>query len=414
MSADIAVRRAVITGIGVIAANGTGIETWWPATLACRSGIKRIGRFDTFAGGVRCAGEIADFEPARWLDERLLQQTDRATQMALVATALALQDAGLDPERWSQERAGISLAGAAGHEWGQRQMQRLWTQGPDFVDAYTAIAWFPAAAAGQISVQFGLRGAVQVIGAGETAGLQALNEARRQIAAGMDVVLAGGVDSLLSPLALSALQTGGCLSVSDDPTTAYLPFDRRASGWAPAEGGAILVVEEIEAARARNAAHLYGEIVGYAGTHAGRMRPMPDEMSEQFALAMRQALERAGAESASIDAIFADAAAVSQHDVAEIAAIEEQFGERIHDVPVAAPKALWGRPGAGTAPLDVAAALLSMHDGLLPPAVRTRRSGGGVDLNLVAGKPLSGGLQTVLILARSSGGASTALVLRRV
>src|SRR5579859_2170733 len=178
MSLEHARRRAVVTGIGVIAPTGTGIEAWWQASLAGDNGIEPISRFDTSDYAVRCAGAVPDFEPGRWLDERLLQQTDRGTQMALVATALALQDAGLDPEGWSPERVGIALAGAPGHEWGQRQLQNLWTKGPAFVDAYTAIAWFPGAAAGQISVQFGIRGTSQVTGTAETGGLEVLDDAR--------------------------------------------------------------------------------------------------------------------------------------------------------------------------------------------------------------------------------------------
>ncbi|MBV9279016.1 MAG: ketosynthase chain-length factor, partial [Chloroflexi bacterium] len=230
---------------------------------------------------------------------------------------------------------------------------------------------------------------------------------------GVDLVVSGGTEAPIGPYALTCQLTNKLMSTRTDPAEAYRPFDARANGYVPGEGGAILIVEELEFARQRGAPRIYGEIVGYGATNDAYhySRPAPD--GRQFARAMSIALKNASIGPEQVDAIIADAAGTPQGDALEAAAIRQVFGDGAAQVPVTAPKSTVGRLYGGGAPLDVAAALLAMRDQCLPPTINLDEPAGGIDLNLVTGEARSAQLNHVLVNARGYGGFNSALVLRR-
>jgi act minimal PKS chain-length factor (CLF/KS beta) len=402
------VSRAVVTGIGVAAPNGLGTEQWWAATLRGQSGIRPVDAFDASGYPAALVGRIPGFDAAEHLPGRLLPQTDRVTRLALAATGWALADAGADPARLPEYEMGVVTSNATGgFEFTHREIRKLWTQGPQHVSVYESFAWFYAVNTGQISIRHGMRGAGGVLVCEQAGGLDAIGHARRTLRKGSSFTVTGGVESALDPWGLAAHISGGRVSREPHPNRAYLPFDVRASGHVPGEGGAILVLEDADAAGSRGARRHYGEIAGYAATFdpaPGSRRPPGLER------AARTALADAGAEPGDVDAGFADAAGVSALDDAEAAALGALFGP--YGVPVTAPKTMTGRLAAGGPPLDVAAALLAIRDGVLPPTVHVDRPVPGHRIDLVRGVPREMRIRTALVLARGHGGFNSAIVVR--
>ncbi|MER5350745.1 ketosynthase chain-length factor [Kitasatospora sp. NPDC002551] len=396
----------VITGIGVVAPNGLGTEAYWSATLAGTSGIAELTRFDASEYPVRLAGEVPGFEPAEHLPSRLLPQTDHMTRLALAAADWALEDAEADPAALGEYQAGVvTSATLGGFEFGQRELQHLWSQGPGFVSAYQSFAWFYAVNTGQISIRNDLRGPSGVLVSDQAGGLDAMAHARRGIRKGHPMMVTGGVDSALCPYAWTPRMGTGEMTTVAEADRAYLPFDEAASGYVAGEGGAILIAEDAESARARGVERPYGEIAGYGSTFdppRGSGRP------RGLARAIRLALADAGLEPGRIDVVFADADGRPQEDADEAAALNEVFGTG--GVAVTAPKTMTGRLGAGGAPLDVAAALLSIRDGLVPPTVNLTSPRHGLDL--VLGEARSMPVKAALVLARGRHGFNSAMVLR--
>jgi minimal PKS chain-length factor (CLF/KS beta) len=405
-------RRAVITGIGVVAPNGIGNETWWEATKSGTSGIGRISHFDPSQYPSQLAGEVKGFDAADYLEQRMIVQTDRWTHMALAAAQLALEDAKFDPEGKDPYRMSVITASASGgNEFGQKEIQNLWGKGPIFVGAYQSIAWFYAATTGQIAIKYGMKGPCGVVVQEGAGGLEALWHSRRNIVRGVDFVVSGATEAPIGPYALTCQLTNGRLSSAVKPADAYRPFDARANGYVPGEGGAIVIVEEAKHAADRGAPQVYAEVAGYGTTsdayHAKRSTPD----GTQLARAMRLALERAGIGPDDVDAVFADASGVPESDRAEADAIKDVFGGR--DVPVTAPKTMTGRLYAGAGALDTAAAVFAMRDGVLPPTINLKRPARGCDLAFVLDEAREAKLDTVLVNARGFGGFNGALVLRR-
>jgi 3-oxoacyl-(acyl-carrier-protein) synthase len=407
-------RRAVITGLGVVAPNGIGTEPWWQATKEGRGGIGPITHFDASRYSTVLAGEVDGFEATDYIDQRLIVQTDRWTWMGLAATEMALKDAAFDPTGQDPYRMSVITASSSGgNEFGQKEIQNLWGKGPIFVGAYQSIAWFYAATTGQISIKHGMKGPCGVIIAEGAGGLEALWHARRTIRRGVDFVVSGGTEAPIGPYALVCQLRSGRLSSETDPARAYRPFDAGANGYVPGEGGAIVVVEALDTAQERGAPAIYAEILGYGATNDAHDASRPPSDGRQLARAISLALERAGVAPGDVDAIFADAAGVPEADAAEAEAIRHVFGDRASSVPVTAPKTMTGRLYAGGAALDVAAAALAMRDGCLPPTINLDEPAPGCELDFVVGEAREAKLDTVLVNARGFGGYNAALILRR-
>ena len=204
----------------------------------------------------------------------------------------------------------------------------------------------------------------------------------------------------------------GYLSDATDPTDAYRPFDARANGYVIGEGGAIVIAESADHAKERGA-KAYAEMIGYGATHDAYHWRLPEPDGRRYASAMRIALEDAGIKPDEVDVIFADAAGTPEWDLIEANAIKDVFGKRAAEVPVTAPKTMTGRLYAGGASLDVAAAMLALRDGVIPPTINLDTPADGCDLNFVTGSAQKAKLGTALVVARGYGGFNSALVLRR-
>jgi act minimal PKS chain-length factor (CLF/KS beta) len=400
----------LVTGLGVVAPNGLGTEQFWNATVAGRTGLSPLDGFDASGYPANLAGQLGDFDAKEHLPNRLLPQTDVSTRFALVAAEWALQDAGVDPGSLTDYDMGVVTGNASGgFAFTHREFNKLWSRGPEVVSVYESFAWFYAVNTGQISIRHGMRGPSSAVVTEQASGLDALGHARRTMARGTPLMVSGGVDSAFDPWGWASHIGSGRLSQSSDPATAYRPFDTSASGYVPGEGGAILVLEEAAAAEARLAGPAYGAITGYASTFdppPGSSRPPGLRRAAELALA------DAGLTPDAVDVVFADAVGTPELDQAEAEAITGLFGAR--GVPVTAPKALTGRLLAGGGALDVAAALLSIRDSVIPPSGPTTDVPVAHGMDLVCGDARSADLGTALVLARGRWGFNSAVVVRRV
>ncbi|MEU6222021.1 ketosynthase chain-length factor [Streptomyces sp. NPDC047022] len=396
----------VVTGLGIAAPTGLGTRDYWAATRSGKNGIGRITRFDPTSYPSKLAGEVPGFVAEEHLPSRLMPQTDRMTRLALVAADWALADAGIDPKDLPSYDMGVVTASSSGgFEFGQMELQRLWSQGSQFVSAYQSFAWFYAVNSGQISIRNGMKGPSGVIVSDEAGGLDAVAHGRRLIRKGTPLIVSGAVDASICPWGWVAQQAAGRMSTGHEPTRAYLPFDAEAAGYVPGEGGAILIMESAESARSRDV-RVYGEIAGYGST----FDPRPGSGREPgLRKAIELALADARVDAGDIDVVFADAAGVPELDRTEAEAIGAVFGEG--GVPVTAPKTMTGRLYSGAAPLDVATALLSMEEGLIPPTVHITPDA-AYGLDLVCAQPRTAQVRTALVLARGYGGFNSALVVR--
>ncbi|GAA3780243.1 ketosynthase chain-length factor [Streptomyces phyllanthi] len=404
-------RRAAVTGIGVVAPNGTTTETFWKS---CQDGIgvlDRVTREGCEHLPLRVAGEVRSFDPSSLVEERYLVQTDRFTHFAMAAADIALDDARLGAADIGDApfSAGVvTAAGSGGGEFGQRELQRLWSQGSRFVGPYQSIAWFYAASTGQISIRRGLKGPCGVVAADEAGGLDALAHAARAVRRGTDVIVAGATEAPLAPYSVVCQLGYDELSTHDDPARAYRPFTSGACGFVPAEGGAVLVVEEESTARVRGAS-VRAYLAGHASTFTGAS--CWERTREGLAQAIRGALEESDCAPEEIDVVFADALGVPEADRAEALAIADALGAHGGRVPVTAPKTGFGRAYCAAPVLDVAAAVLAMERGMVPPTPNVFDI--CHDLDLVTARARPAELRTALVLSRGLMGSNSALVLRR-
>lgn len=399
---------AVVTGIGVVAPNGVGVNAFWSAMVAGRPAIAPITRFDARSYPARLAGEVRDFDAADRIPSRLIVQTDHWTHMGLVAAEMALADAAVDPAAVSEyDMAVVTASSSGGTEFGQREIERLWHRGPRFVTAYQSIAWFYAATTGQISIRHGMRGPCGVLATEQAGGLDALGHARRLLRSDARLVVSGGTDASLCPYGLVAQLANGMISRCDQPERAYVPFDAQACGYVPGEGGAMFVVEDAEHVESRGTPHRYGELAGWAATFDP---PPRSSRPPGLRRAIEGALEDAGMGPEEVGVVFADASGVPALDRIEAEVIADVF--RPYGVPVTAPKTMTGRLYAGGGALDVAAALLAIRDQLVPPTLGVRKLAPGCRLELVTGEAQRCTLRSALVLARGFGGFNSALVVR--
>ncbi|MGK5500834.1 ketosynthase chain-length factor [Streptomyces sp. URMC 125] len=404
-------RRAVVTGIGVVAPGGVGAEAFWKSVADGVGALDRVTREGCGHLPLKVAGEVRGFDPAAVIEERYLVQTDRFTHYAMAATTMALDDARLGrADVASPYSVGVvTAAGSGGGEFGQRELQNLWGQGSRYVGPYQSIAWFYAASTGQISIRGGFKGPCGVVAADESGGLDALAHAARTVGRGTGTVVVGAAEAPLAPYSVVCQLGYPELSTGEDPECAYLPFTSAARGFVPAEGGAMLVVEDEEAARRRDAP-LRATVAGHAATFTGASRW--DRSREGLARAIRGALEEAGCRPEEVDVVFADALGVAEADRAEALAIADALGAHGRRVPVTAPKTGTGRAYCGAPVLDAAAAVLAMENGLVPPTPNVHAHEVRHDLDLVTGRARPADLRTALVLSRGLMGTNAALVLR--
>ncbi|MBU1726669.1 MAG: beta-ketoacyl-[acyl-carrier-protein] synthase family protein [Candidatus Omnitrophica bacterium] len=406
--------RIAVTGIGVVAPSGIGKRQFWANIKSGRSFIKEITRFDASLYPSHIAGQIDELEKYGMLSERLLKKIDAFSHMALIASELALQDAGIDIKNEDPNLVGIFLGNAiGGWLYAETELRDMYIEGREGVSPYMASAWFPAAPQGQVSIYYGIKGFSKTIVADRAGSLMALGYARKVLSKNkLNMILAGGTEAPVTPYSLLCCNTYGMLSKNNvHPQSAYRPFDKKRDGFVIGEGAGIVVMEGVERAKSRKASIL-AYISGYGTSCDGVDRIQPASDGKELARAIRIALTDAKASPEQIDYISLDGLAVNIWDESELKAVKEVFGARLKDIPVSCPKSMFGNLLGASGAIDMITTILGMEHGMVAPMINLDEpASNGLNYVLNHAKPHNIG--KALIISRGRGGINSALVIEK-
>ncbi len=408
--------RVAITGFGIVAPPGIDKKPFWANVKAGRSSVRKIERYDASLYPCHIGGMVHDLDAYSHVSSRLLQKIDPFSHMALIASEMALKDAGIDLTKENLNRVGIFMGNAlGGWLYGETELRDLYIEGREGVSPYMASAWFPAAPQGQVSIYYGIKGYSKTVVSDRASSLMAVGHAvkilQKQKA---DLLLAGGMEAPLSPYGLLCCNTNGELSTKNEtPEEAYKPFDTRRDGFVPAEGAGIMILEG-EGRAQKRAARVFAYITGYGTTCDGvdRIKANPD--GKEAARAIRMALDQAGVSPKDIDYISLDGVATREGDVGEVAAIKDVFGNAAPSIPASAPKTMFGNLLGASGAVDMIIAMLAMEHGLVPPTLNLNELDPAcAGLDYVTGKARPQDVKKALIISRGRGGINAALVMEK-
>jgi len=404
---------AVITGIGVITPAGIGVSDFWEGMVSGKSFISAITSFDTSHFTSKVAGIVENFDPATFLDPRIIIQTDRWTQFDLICAQQAIADAGLQIGDEGPTKVGaVFAAGTGGNEYGQQQLHICGSQGPKHVSVYLSIAWFYAASIGQVSIQNKIRGYGRNICAEAAGGPIALGHAAKTIEQGIcDAIVVGGCEAPLAPYTFASHQASGLMS-PEDGRYPYRPFDATRAGTIAGEGGAGFCVESKQHALKRDA-HVYAEIAGWGQSFDGILTREPASDGQAYARAIQQALQMARIGSEEVDWIICDGLGTQDGDISEVKALQSVFGNSLSNIPASAPKSMIGRLFNGGSTVDIACALLGLQTDTILPTIGFTQADINCPLDCVPNQARNGHIRNVLVGARGFGGFNSAIILKR-
>ena len=409
-----ATRRVAITGIGALSCVGHGKDGLWSGCAQGPSGVGRITRFDTDPFSCKIAGEIRDFDPSRWMDEKQAKRLDRFAQFSLATARMALTDSGLELDSVDREKVGIYIGSALGGiAFAEEQHAAFLAHGIKAVRPTLAISVFGGASSCNIAMELGTFGPTVANANSCASGAIAIGEAARLIARGdADVVLAGGVECPLSQLAFGAFSMIRAMSTrNDDPSTASRPFDRDRDGFVMAEGAGILVLEEFESARKRGAM-IYAEVLGYGTTNDAysMTNPRPDAL--QASRCMRLAMDDAACSPDEIGYISAHGSSTPLNDAGEAKAIRIAMGS--HRPAVSSTKSSHAHALGAAGAMELALCAQTFHRNELPPSRNLFHKDEDCDLDIVANDPRKADVRRVLSNSFGFGGINACVVLGSV
>src|ERR671931_759442 len=378
-------RRVVITGMGVVTPVGNVLETFWSNLKNGVSGIRAIDAFDATGYDCRIGGQVRDFDPKPFFNNpKDVRRTDRFTHLSMAAAKMAVADSGIDMDNLKDRgRFGVIVStGIGGLKTLQDQLKILLTKGPGRNSPFTIPMLISNMAGGVISMEYGLHGPNMCIVTACATSNNAIGESWRIIKFGdADIFLAGGSEASIVEIGLAGFSAMKALSRrNDEPERASRPFDRDRDGFVMSEGSGVVVVEELEHARARGA-KIYCEITGYGVSADAFHITAPPPEGEGAARAMQLALEHAGVSAAEVDYINAHATSTGLGDISETKAIKKVFGKRAYDVAISATKSMTGHLLGGAGAVETAVCALSIRDSVIPPTSNLETPDDQCDLN---------------------------------
>jgi len=364
-------RRVVITGLGAITPLGNDVTTTWETCVAGKSGVARITLFDPTPFGTQFAAEVKGFDPEAHLGRKEARRMDRFTQFAVVASQQALQDACLALDHEDRNNIGVIIgSGIGGIGTITASVDVMRERGPGRVSPFFVPMMLPDTAAGQVAITFGLKGPNMCVTSACASSANAIGEATEMIRRGAaDVILAGGAEAGIVPVALAGFNVMGAVSTRNDaPGRASRPFDAQRDGFVMGEGAAILVLEALEHAQARDA-HIYAEVLGYGASADAFHITAPDETGDGAARAMRLALADAGLPPEAVGYINAHGTSTILNDKTETQAIKKVFGERAYDLPISSTKSMHGHLLGAAGAVEAVICVKALQTGVLPPTI---------------------------------------------
>jgi 3-oxoacyl-[acyl-carrier-protein] synthase II len=414
MSRDPA-RRAVVTGLGAITPIGNDAASFWTSLLAGTSGAGAIAAYDASAEEVRIAAEVKGFDAATWIDFKQARRMSRFSQFAVAAAAQAIADSGLEITDANRDEIGVIVNTGGGGIGDVAIGERIFLeQGGKRVSPFMVPMLSPSMAACQVSIQNGLRGPVIASVAACASGVQALIDAQRLIEHGdVEVVLAGGTESAILPVAFAALANMGALSKrNDDPAGASRPFDAERDGFVFGEGAAVLTIESAEHAE-RRGARIIAEVAGGAMTGDAFHISAPDPTGDGAARAMTRAMRDAGVAPDEVDYVVAHGTSTPLNDATETKAIHAAFGEHAAHLAVSSNKSMIGHTLGAAGAISAVAAVCAIRDGMIPPTINYATPDPACDLDYVPNTARKAPVTTVIINGFGFGGQNAVAVFRR-
>lgn len=406
-------RRVVITGLGAITPIGLGVENFWEGIKANKIGFDTITKFDASEYKCHIAAEVKDFDGKNYMDPKAAKRMELFCQYAVAAAKEALEDAALDMEKEDPFRVGVSVGSGIGSlQTVEREHKKLLEKGPSRVAPLMVPLMICNMAAGNVSIQFGLKGkSINVVTACAT-GTNSIGEAFRAIQYGeAEVMVAGGTESSVTPIGISGFSALTALSTNEDPTRCSIPFDKDRSGFVMGEGAGIVVLEELEHALNRGA-KIYGEVVGYGCTSDAYHITSPAEDGSGAAKAMEYAVADAGIAKEEVTYINAHGTSTHHNDLFETRAIKLCFGEHAKNIKVNSTKSMVGHLLGAAGAVEFITCVKELQEGYIHPTVGYQTPDEEIDLDYCK-EAVSGDFEYALSNSLGFGGHNASILIKK-
>jgi 3-oxoacyl-[acyl-carrier-protein] synthase II len=406
-------KRVVITGMGCISPLGNDVSTLWSNILAGKSGVGFITHYDTSRFEVKIGAEIKDFDGIALFGTRDARRMDRFVQFALAAAFQAVKHADLVITESNRDRIGVMLGtGIGGMNTLFQQMEIFFQRGPDRVSPFLVPMMLPDTAAGMVAIYLGVRGPNMAIVSACASGTNAIGEAAEVIRRGdADVIITGGSEAVIVPIAMAGLGVMNALSTrNDEPERASRPFDKGRDGFVMGEGGAILVLESLEHAQTRGG-QILGEISGYGTSNDAFHISAPAENGAGAALCMQSALDDAGLSGSDIGYINAHGTSTQLNDKSETAAIKTVFGKLAYCIPVSSTKSMTGHLLGAAGALEALICIKALQEGILPPTINYEIPDPECDLDYIPNRARPAKVQNIMSNSFGFGGHNASIIL---
>lgn len=407
-------RRVVVTGLGAVTPIGNTVEEFWAGIKTGKVGIGPITKFDTTEYKVKLAAEVKDFSAKERMDFKSAKRMEPFAQYAVAAAKEAFADAGISMEQEEPYRVGVTVGSGIGSlQVVEREYEKIRTKGPSRVNPLMVPLMISNMAAGNISIQLGLKGKCTNVVTACASGTHCIGDAFRAIQYGdADVMLAGGAESCICPTGVAGFTSLTALSTSEDPLRASIPFDKDRDGFVLGEGAGIVVLEELEHAKARGA-KIYAELVGYGATGDAYHITSPAEDGSGAAKAMSLALEEAGVSPEQVDYVNAHGTSTHHNDLFETKAIKLALGEAAKNVVVNSTKSMIGHLLGAAGGVEFIVCVKSIQDNFIHQTVGTQTADEECDLNYAIGAPVEKKVDYVLTNSLGFGGHNATLLVKR-
>lgn len=375
-------RRVVVTGLGAVTPIGIGVEAFWQGILEGKTGFAPISRFDATGYKCRLAAEVKDFQPEQYMDRKTARRMELFSQFAVAAAGEAIADARLVMEEEDPYRVGCSIGSGVGSlQAMERECGRLAEKGPSRVGPLFVPLMISNMAAGNVSIQYGLKGKSLNVATACATGTHSIGEAFRAIQYGdADVMVAGGAEGAISPIGIAGFSSLTALSDSTDPEKCSIPFDKDRSGFVMGEGAGVVILEELEHAKGRGA-HIYAELLGYGTSSDAYHITSPEEDGSGAARAMQNALEDGGVKPEALTYINAHGTSTHHNDLFETRAIKLAFGAHAAHLKINSTKSMVGHLLGAAGAVECITCVKELEEGYLHRTVGLRETEGEMDLN---------------------------------
>ena len=407
-------RRVVVTGMGAITPIGNDVETFWNGLKEKKLGFGPITYFDTTDYKAKLAAEVKDFEPKDYMDPKAARRMERFAQFAVAAARQALEDSSLDMTKEDPFRVGVCVSSGIGSlQIIEKEYKKLLEKGPNRVNPLLVPLMISNMAAGNVSIQFGLKGKNINVVTACASGTNSIGEAMRAIQHGeAEVMVAGGTESCITPLGVAGFSGLTALSTSEDPERASIPFDLERNGFVMGEGAGVVVLEELEHAKARGA-KIYAELAGYGATGDAYHITSPAEDGSGAAKAMELAMEEAGVKPEEVDYINAHGTGTHHNDLFETRAVRRAFGESADHLKMSSTKSMIGHLLGAAGAVELIVCVKSIEEGYIHPTVGTTNPGEGCDLDYVINGAVEQEVNVAISNSLGFGGHNASLLVKK-